>query len=350
VRIGTFSGRILPAKSGTLKVGKHKSFEGKRVLPRKREQKMRLLIGCDGSKTMDIVRADLRAAGLPQEAEVLVLSVADVWLPEAWMPGVEVNGQPMVSAAVFEAIMHSGNMAKDAVEQASQWANTFAEELAQDFPQWKIRTESSAASPAFALVDRAKAWQADLIVVGAHANSNIERFLLGSVSSQVLAEASCSVRVSRPHRHEGGGKQRILIGVDGSENALHTIEVVASRHWEFGAEACLVVAIDSSLVTATAPLFHLFEADISNAGQSEMEARLNAMLEQEIAKLERAGLPAISILTDGNPGKMLSEEAEQWEADVIFVGATGLRGGGGALGRVARSVAERAPITVEVVR
>ncbi len=311
---------------------------------------MRILIGCDGSNMMQIIRADLRAAGLPKEAEVIVLSVADVWLPEAWMPGAEASGQPMVSAAVYEAIMHSGNMAKDAVEQANQWAGVFAEDLAKDFPQWKIRTESSAASPAFAIVDRAKAWQADLIVVGAHTNSNIERFLLGSVSSQILAEATCSVRVSRPHRHEGGGKQRILIGVDGSENALHTVEVVASRHWEHGAEACLVVAIDPSLRTATPPLFHLFEAEISKPGQSEMEARLNAMLEQEIAKLERSGLPAISILTDGNPGKMLAEEAEQWQADVIFVGATGLRGDGGTLGRVARSVAERAPITVEVVR
>lgn len=39
------------------------------------------LIAYNGSEYAEVVLNDLRRAGLPREAETLVLSVADVWLP-----------------------------------------------------------------------------------------------------------------------------------------------------------------------------------------------------------------------------------------------------------------------------
>lgn len=312
---------------------------------------MKILIGCDGSGYMEIIRADLREAGLPKEAEILILSVADVWLPEPWMPGIEAGMEVSLSAAVHEAVMRSGDMAKEAVENAEGWAKEFANTLAQDFPDWKIRTEACAASPASAILDRAKAWQADLIVTGARGSSELERLLLGSVSSQVLAEATCSVRISRPHRHKSTEGQRILIGVDGSDTALLTVKAVARRQWDAKTEACLVVAIDDSLTTAPRTLFSLFDNDNSAREEAELEARIEALLEQEEERLAIAGIKATSIVTSGNPGYALMKEAEDWQADTIFVGAQGIRGHESSrLGRVARAVAERSPISVEIVR
>jgi hypothetical protein len=40
---------------------------------------MRILIAYDGSRGADAALLDLQRAGLPQEAEALVISVADVW-------------------------------------------------------------------------------------------------------------------------------------------------------------------------------------------------------------------------------------------------------------------------------
>ena len=40
---------------------------------------MRILIAYDGSSGADAALFDLQRAGLPQEAEALVISVADVW-------------------------------------------------------------------------------------------------------------------------------------------------------------------------------------------------------------------------------------------------------------------------------
>jgi nucleotide-binding universal stress UspA family protein len=51
--------------------------------------------------------------------------------------------------------------------------------------------------PKAAIVDEAKVWGADLIVVGAHGRRGLERLLTGSVSEAVAMHAHCSVEVIR---------------------------------------------------------------------------------------------------------------------------------------------------------
>ena len=47
------------------------------------------------------------------------------------------------------------------------------------------------------ILDDAKAWGADLIVLGSHGRKGLERFLVGSVSEAVLRHAHCSVEIVR---------------------------------------------------------------------------------------------------------------------------------------------------------
>jgi nucleotide-binding universal stress UspA family protein len=47
------------------------------------------------------------------------------------------------------------------------------------------------------IIDSAEAWGADLIVVGSHGQSAIQRFLLGSVAEFVARHAKCSVEIVR---------------------------------------------------------------------------------------------------------------------------------------------------------
>jgi nucleotide-binding universal stress UspA family protein len=51
-----------------------------------------------------------------------------------------------------------------------------------------------------AILDAAAAWPADLIVLGSHGRSGLDRFLLGSVSEGVVRHATCSVQVVRRPR------------------------------------------------------------------------------------------------------------------------------------------------------
>lgn len=47
------------------------------------------------------------------------------------------------------------------------------------------------------IIDAAKKWRADLIVVASHGEKGIRRFLLGSVAESVARHAHCSVQIVR---------------------------------------------------------------------------------------------------------------------------------------------------------
>ena len=49
--------------------------------------------------------------------------------------------------------------------------------------------------PALTLIQGAEENEADLVVVGSHGHSKIERFLMGSVAEPVLRHANCSVLI-----------------------------------------------------------------------------------------------------------------------------------------------------------
>jgi len=48
------------------------------------------------------------------------------------------------------------------------------------------------------IVEEAKAWGANLILMGSHGRTGLERVLMGSVAQYVVAHAPCSVEVVRP--------------------------------------------------------------------------------------------------------------------------------------------------------
>jgi nucleotide-binding universal stress UspA family protein len=59
----------------------------------------------------------------------------------------------------------------------------------------EIETEVLFGNPADEILKYADAHEADLIVIGSNASSDIKRFLLGSVSNKVVARARQSVLV-----------------------------------------------------------------------------------------------------------------------------------------------------------
>jgi nucleotide-binding universal stress UspA family protein len=50
--------------------------------------------------------------------------------------------------------------------------------------------------PAARIVEFAKKWPADLIVMGSHGRSGVQRFLLGSVAEEVMRHAPCPVLIA----------------------------------------------------------------------------------------------------------------------------------------------------------
>ena len=52
-----------------------------------------------------------------------------------------------------------------------------------------------------AILEEAREWDADIIIVGSHGYGRLKRMVLGSVAGAVVANAHCSVLVAREKPH-----------------------------------------------------------------------------------------------------------------------------------------------------
>src|SRR3712207_1836278 len=149
--------------------------------------KMKILIGYDGSEGADLGVEGLRRAGLPpRDVEALVVTVAEVWLPPP--PGDEVSDDTF-PLQIPEGVKRMRERAARLVEQAAGLAARGAECVRRVFPQWAVGHEAQGGSPAFELLRRADEWQAQLIVVGSHGHKALGRFVRGTASQKRLTEA-----------------------------------------------------------------------------------------------------------------------------------------------------------------
>ena len=297
--------------------------------------RMKLLIGYDGSTCADCALDDLRRAGLPREAEAVVLSVAEMWLPP---PS---SREPINSAAglAAAAVKHApARLEIEALEAAKALSEKACERLKSHFVAWRVLAEAASGSPAREILRRADEWKPDLIVVGCQGRSALGRLFLGSVSQKVANEARFSVRVARGRAWKNGAPVRIAIGLDGSPSSLSTTAAIASRAWPMGSEVRIITVEDRRK-----PL-----------GQNLHEDR--AWVLEFVAaagrQLSSAELIVSTKIEAGDPKYILVSDAAEWGADCIFLGASSLHNGARhhVLGSVATAVVARAHCSVEIVR
>lgn len=309
---------------------------------------MKILIGYDGSECADLALEDLKQAGLPERAEAVVLSVADVFLP----PPVEESAGDAFPLYVPDAVKRAHERAAHVLGEARERAERAAGLVRTNFTGWKVRAEATADSPAWALVLKSSEMKSDLVVVGAHGHTVLGgRLILGSVSQRVLYEARCSVRVARyGSRKEAGSPVRVVIGMDGSPGAEAAVETVAAREWPAGSEARLVSVLDTFMTVKAGPDEPSALKWVDADDEKDCEW-VRGVFESLAEKLRAAGLATTVELKKGNPKSVLVKEAESWGADCVFVGAKGMRGVEHLLmGSVSATVAARAHCSVEVVR
>lgn len=242
---------------------------------------MKILIAYDGSEGANTAIDGLHRAGLPAEAEVLVASVAEVWLP----PPDEITGDSF-PAQVPAAIKLAHQRAERMIEEAKAMAQRGSERVQRIFPNWRVSHEAMSGSPAFELLSRANEWQPDLIVVGSSGHTALGRFVLGSVSQKILTEARTSVHVGRRSTGSGASAQRLVVGVDGSPGSKAALKAVAARNWTAGSEVRVVVAYDS-MMSVQFSIMPPVMAELD-----EIECKQAEQFAAEAVKELRAGLDA----------------------------------------------------------
>jgi nucleotide-binding universal stress UspA family protein len=160
----------------------------------------RILIATDGS---DIGTAAVDAACRvidPATASVRVLSVYPEAFPIATEPG-------FFTGEYYDEMEAQGRrLAKDIVEDAEKRIRDY-------FPDKRVRLAGIAVrgEPDRKIVETARKWKADLIVIGSHGYGFWGR-LLGSVSDGVIHHSPCSVLLVKTKEVEKLGLTPIKIG------------------------------------------------------------------------------------------------------------------------------------------
>lgn len=203
--------------------------------------------------------------------------------------------------------------------------------------QWRVMR----GRPAGALLEAAAELDSDVILVGSTGIGSMRGRLLGSVSSQVVDHADCSVMVF----HEGQSSSpahvaSVIVGVDGSPGAAAAI---AAGRW-------LAAAVDARLVLVSA--YDSTVALAPPATDLRPELRQHAA---DVLGAARASVgPDVEVveeLSEGHARQALVDACERHGPSVLVVGTRGLGGFAGLLlGSTSRWVLNHAPCPVLVAR
>ena len=296
------------------------------------KDRMKILIAYDGSECAESAIDDLKRAGLPHRAEAIVLTITEELIPSP----TSIGG---VATTFGKDLLEKE---KDSLALARR-AQSRIQRL---FPGWEILAEAGIGSPGSEIIARADEWRPDLIVVGSHGRTALGQMFFGSVSQKVINDARCSVRVARGQIIEPDAPARIIVGVDGSEEADAAVEEIASRDWPEGSEVRIVnsaLTIPSASDPGTAVNYAEWVARETQ--------RVKAAAEGAAEKLGSAGLKVSIVVGEREPKTLLCREADDFRADCIFVGSRGMgRLDRFLIGSVSLGVAARAHCSVEVVR
>ena len=148
---------------------------------------MRILLPIDSSEFSEAAIQTVMAQFEPRGSDVHVFHAVD------WERGVrQASAFAQGPAAVQDLLTQRDQMCRHAealVEQAATRLRSAG---------FTVSTAIAAeGDPRTAILDTATAWKADLIVVGSHGRTGLDRFLLGSVAEGVVRHARCSVEVVR---------------------------------------------------------------------------------------------------------------------------------------------------------
>ena len=150
---------------------------------------MKILLATDGSDFSAAAAQSVANRPWPAGSQIRILSVAELPIFENPMGASSLSA--IYPATLLEELMESARKrAEDAVEDARKIL------LARSL---KVLDSKSVpiGDPRILLLDLAKEWKADLIVLGSHGRRGMDRILMGSVSESVAVHAHCSVEVVR---------------------------------------------------------------------------------------------------------------------------------------------------------
>lgn len=238
--------------------------------------------------------------GSPESEEVLPVAIALANLS---------------SGSLVSLVAHAG----DSVEAVAceQYLNSVAERMTRAGVTAVCRVLHQGETSG-ALLNDAKADRAELILLSTRGRSRLARWLLGSVSEEIIRGSICPLLVVKANKNLR--LEKILVALDGSEFSERALGSVAWLAGQAGATITL-------LTVCRPPIAH------------ESPAALTARLESSALRLQQLGLVCKVQLAFGEPAATILETAREGEFDLVVLVSHGRQGRDRFwLGSVAESV------------
>ena len=245
---------------------------------------------------------------------------------------------------VLESVLTS----RAALQQEQIYADLALREVAEQLAAQKITVAGSlivTGPAADTIVRQAHEIDADLVVIGAGEMSRSDRFPVGAVAAGVLEHASQPVLAVRPGEPLPKFR-KILCPVDQSGASARGLRNAVRLARVFGGEIVILTVVPPvSWLAAVAETGQLADA------RTEHEIKWRDEFEKFIQGIELDNVAVTKEVRYGAPHEQIVAAAQEHQADVFLMGATGRTGLVRVLlGSTTRRVLQRLPCSLLVVK
>jgi nucleotide-binding universal stress UspA family protein len=295
---------------------------------------MRVLLATDGSASADRARDLITTLTWPRATVVRVLTVVDARVETLTAPFAVTPGN-VVDEIDAELLRHA-DATIGAAERTLGDTGLAVEPL--------VLQERAAD----AIIDQAREWAANLVVLGSRGHSSIASLILGSTSAEVVDHAPCPVLVARDRSVD-----EVVLGVDGSPGARLAEHLLTDWPMFCGLPASVVAVATTGVPWNPGMGSGLYESVLDSYARDVDSARREvADLAQGVAdRLHGAGIAATAHVREGDPAAELVSFARGRSRPLLVLGSRGHTGLARLLlGGVARNVLYHAGGSVLIVR
>jgi len=136
---------------------------------------MKILVAVDNSKFSEAAVQLVIQQMRPEHTEVCVFNAVDL--------------------ALVAPLTYAEALRTESLREADELVQKTGQQLEK--AGYKVQTAVEEGDPRSKIIDYAKHWNADLILLGSHGRKGLDRFLIGSVAESVARHARCSVLIVR---------------------------------------------------------------------------------------------------------------------------------------------------------
>lgn len=206
-----------------------------------------------------------------------------------------------------------------------------------------IYAQTDSTSPAKAITEHAAEHDVDLVVMGTHGRTAVDRLLSGSVAEQVVREAPCPVFtvLGREEDTAGPSIRRVLAPVDLSEQSSLVVDHAAVLSQTYDAPLDLLHVVEEAAYPT------VYGIDPLTPSHPDVQSRAREALETLAGQIDM-DVDAVKLyVLSGYAARDIVDFAEKQDTDLIVMathGRTGLERF--FIGSVAEKVVRRAPCPV----